>query len=106
VGPSRERTGKLAVVPKCFHEPTVEIGQEVRLSASLERELEEVLLGRQDLEGLTIGSQRQADPFHEDRLSEPMRWLLDRRDTDAYRVNAPGSASTWSRATMSSRASS
>jgi hypothetical protein len=29
-------TGKLAVVPKCFHEPTVEIGQEVRLSASLD----------------------------------------------------------------------
>jgi len=64
-------TGKLAVVPKCFHQPTVEIGQEVRMSASLERELEEELLGRQDLEGLTVGSQRQADPFHEDRLSEP-----------------------------------
>jgi transcriptional regulator with XRE-family HTH domain len=83
-------TGKLAVVPKCFHEPTVEIGQEVRLSASLERELEEELLGRQDLEGLTIGSQRQADPFHEDRLSQPMRWLLDRRDTGAYRVECTG----------------
>jgi hypothetical protein len=83
-------TGKLAVVPKCFHEPTVENGQEVRLSASPERELEEELLGRQDLEGLTIGSQRQADPFHEDRLSQPMRWLLDRRDTDAYRVECTG----------------
>jgi hypothetical protein len=83
-------TGKLAVVPKCFHEPTVEIAQEVRLSASLERELEEELLGRQDLERLTIGSQRQADPFHEDRLSQPMRWLLDRRDTDAYRVECTG----------------
>ena len=39
---------------------------------------------------MTIGSQRQADPFHEDRLSQPMRWLLDRRDTDAYRVECTG----------------
>jgi transcriptional regulator with XRE-family HTH domain/pimeloyl-ACP methyl ester carboxylesterase len=83
-------TGRLAVVPKAFHGPTVEAGQEARLSASLERELEEELLGRQDLEGLLEGSHRQADPFHRDRLSEPMRWLLDRRDTDAYRVECVG----------------
>jgi hypothetical protein len=84
-------TGRLAVVPKAFHEPTVEAaGQEARLSASLERELEEELLGRQDLEGLVEGSHRQADPFHTDRLSEPMRWLLDRRHTDAYRVECVG----------------
>jgi hypothetical protein len=48
-------TGRLAVVPKAFHAPTVEAGQEARLSASLERELEEELLGRQDLEGVPIG---------------------------------------------------
>jgi hypothetical protein len=83
-------TGRLAVVPKAFHGPTVEAGQEARLSASLERELEEELLGRQDLEGLLEGSHRQADPFHTDRLSEPMRWLLDRRHTDAYRVECVG----------------
>ena len=44
----------------------------------------------QQLEGLTIGSQRQADPFHENRLSQPMRGLLDHRDTDAYRVECTG----------------
>jgi transcriptional regulator with XRE-family HTH domain len=83
-------TGRLAVVPKAFHGPTVEAGQEARLSASLERELEEELLGRQDLEGLVEGSHRQADPFHTDRLSEPMRWLLDRQHTDAFRVECVG----------------
>jgi hypothetical protein len=83
-------TGRLAVVPKAFHEPTVEAGLETRLSASLERELEEELLGRQDLEGLVEGSYRQADPFHRDHLSEPMRWLLDRRHTDAYHVECVG----------------
>lgn len=49
-------TGRLAVVPKAFHEPLIEATEEVRLSASLERELEEELLGREDLEGLTQGS--------------------------------------------------
>jgi transcriptional regulator with XRE-family HTH domain len=83
-------TGRLAVVPKAFHEPIVEAGLETRLSASLEREFEEELLGRQDLEGLVEGSYRQADPFHRDHLSEPMRWLLDRRHTDAYRVECVG----------------
>jgi hypothetical protein len=83
-------TGRLAVVPKAFHEPTVEAAEEVRLSASLERELEEELLGREDLEGLTQGSYRLADPFHVDRLSEPMQWLIDRRHTDAYRMECVG----------------
>jgi hypothetical protein len=83
-------TGRLAVVPKAFHEPTIEATEEVRLSASLERELEEELLGREDLEGLAQGSYRLADPFHADRLSEPMQWLIDRRHTDAYRVECVG----------------
>jgi hypothetical protein len=83
-------TGKLAVVPKAFHEPTVELAGEVSLSASLEREFEEELLGRQDLEQLSETSHRQVDPFHPDRLSEPMRWLLDRAHTDAYRVECLG----------------
>jgi hypothetical protein len=83
-------TGRLAVVPKAFHGPTVEPNQEARLSATLERELEEELLGRQDLEGLAEGSHRQADPFHRDHLSEPMRWLLDHRHTNAYRMECVG----------------
>lgn len=83
-------TGKLAVVPKAFHGPTVEPAGDASLSASLERELEEELLGREDLEHLSENSHRQADPFHPDRLSEPMRWLLDRARTDAYRVECLG----------------
>jgi len=83
-------TGRLAVVPKAFHGPTVEAAAEARLSASLEREFEEELLGRQDLEQLTEGSSWRADPFHPDHLSEPMRWLVARRHTDAYRLECVG----------------
>ncbi|MGH8886989.1 MAG: helix-turn-helix domain-containing protein [Egibacteraceae bacterium] len=82
--------GKLAVVPKAFHQPSVEAAEEASLSASLERELEEELLGREDLEHLSESSYRRADPFHPDHLSDPMRWLLDRRQTDAYRVECLG----------------
>src|SRR3712207_7591169 len=57
----RSATGRLAVVPKSFHEPTVEPRLEARLSASLERELEEELLGRQDLEGLDPRSFRRSE---------------------------------------------
>lgn len=66
-------TGRLAVVPKAFHCPTTEAAEEAHLSASLERELEEELLGREDLEQVSERSFRRADPFHADQLSEPMR---------------------------------
>ncbi len=79
-------TGRLAVVPKAFHGPTTEAAEEAHLSASLERELEEELLGREDLEQVSERSFRHVDPFHADQLSEPMRWLVERRQTDAYRV--------------------
>jgi hypothetical protein len=82
--------GRLAVVPKAFHGPTVEPTDEARLSASLERELEEELLGRQDLEQLAEGTSRRADPFHPEHISEPMQWLQERRHTDAYRVECVG----------------
>jgi hypothetical protein len=83
-------TGRLAVVPKAFHGPTTEPTEEAHLSASLERELEEELLGRQDLEHLSESSLRWIDPFHPDHLSEPMRWLVERKQTDAYRVECVG----------------
>lgn len=82
--------GKLAVVPKAFHGPTVEPAREASLSASLERELEEELLGRDDLANLSENSYRRADPFHPDHLSEPMRWLRERWQTDAYRIECVG----------------
>jgi transcriptional regulator with XRE-family HTH domain len=83
-------TGRLAVVPKAFHGPTTEAAEEAHLSASLERELEEELLGREDLEQVSERSFRRVDPFHADQLSEPMRWLVERRRTDAYRVECIG----------------
>jgi transcriptional regulator with XRE-family HTH domain len=83
-------TGRLAVVPKAFHGPTTEAAEEAYLSASLERELEEELLGREDLEQVSERSFRRVDPFHADQLSEPMRWLVERRQTDAYRVECVG----------------
>jgi transcriptional regulator with XRE-family HTH domain len=83
-------TGRLAVVPKAFHGPTNEAAEEAQVSASLERELEEELLGREDLEQVSASSFRRVDPFHTDRLSEPMRWLVQRRQTDAYRLECVG----------------
>src|SRR6266567_2906086 len=83
-------TGRLAVVPKAFHGPTTEAAEEAHLSASLERELEEELLGREDLEQVSERSFRRVDPFATDQLSEPMRWLAERRQTDAYRLECVG----------------
>jgi transcriptional regulator with XRE-family HTH domain len=83
-------TGRLAVVPKAFHGPTTEAAEEAHLSASLERELEEELLGREDLEQVSERSFRHVDPFHTDQLSKPMRWLVQRRHTDAYRLECVG----------------
>jgi hypothetical protein len=40
--------GRLAVIPKAFHGPTVEPQAEADLSASVHRELEEELLGRDE----------------------------------------------------------
>ncbi len=96
--------GKLAGAPKAFHGPTVEPAKEASLSASLERELEEELLGREDLEHLSESSCRQADPFHPDRLSEPMRGYSNAGRPTPTGWNASASGSTWSRATMSSPA--
>jgi hypothetical protein len=71
--------GRLAVIPKAFHQP---LGgtQETALSESIERELEEELLGRQDLEELSAETARRAAPRHPQAISEPMRWLLEHPD--------------------------
>jgi transcriptional regulator with XRE-family HTH domain len=72
--------GKLAVVPKGFHQPTGEPADEAQLSVTLRRELEEELLGRRDLEQVG-GSTHHVDLLHAQRLTEPMAWLLDRPGT-------------------------
>ena len=43
-------TGALAGIPKAFHQPIVDAYGETRISTTVEREMEEELLGRPDLE--------------------------------------------------------
>jgi hypothetical protein len=106
----QERSGRvlnsarrLAVVPKAFHQPLVDLDEDTRISATLEREMEEEPFGRPELDA-TRGEQRRADPMHADRLSEPMRWLLKRANPTHGAWNASASASTPHPATSSSRA--
>jgi hypothetical protein len=82
--------GRLAVIPKAFHGPTVEPSAEADLSTSVHRELEEELLGRDELGNVFNEGLRKVDPFHTDLLSEPLRWLLDRQDPSAYRLECVG----------------
>ena len=49
---------------------------DARIGATLRREMEEELFGREDTDN-TIGKPYAADPMHPMRLSEPMRWLMD-----------------------------
>jgi hypothetical protein len=92
----QQRSGKvlnaanrLAVIPKGFHEPLVDFSDDAQLSATLEREMEEELFGRADVDS-TEGERRQADPFHLSRLSEPMRWLIDHNTPDQWRMECTG----------------
>ncbi|GAA0720630.1 hypothetical protein Drose_06900 [Dactylosporangium roseum] len=92
----QERSGRvlnssrrLAVIPKAFHEPLVDYGDDAAIGATLEREMEEELFGRTDVDS-TSGEQRHADPMHPSRLSEPMRWLLDRLDGGHWRMECTG----------------
>jgi hypothetical protein len=82
--------GRLAVIPKAFHGPTVEPWAEADLSTSVHRELEEELLGRDELGNVSDEGLRKVDPFHTDLLSEPLRWLLDHKDPSAYRLECVG----------------
>jgi transcriptional regulator with XRE-family HTH domain len=82
--------GRLAVIPKAFHGPTVEPQAEADLSCSVHRELEEELLGRDELGNVLPEGLRKVDPFHTDLLSEPLRWLLDHQDPSAYQLECVG----------------
>jgi hypothetical protein len=67
---------RLAVIPKGFHQPMTDFRADARIGATLRREMEEELFGREDADN-TIGKPYAADPMHPMRLSEPMRWLMD-----------------------------
>jgi hypothetical protein len=72
--------GRFAVVPKAFHQPMSGL-EEPALSATVERELEQELLGRDDPEQISAESVRRAAPRHPRSLSEPLKWLLGHRQS-------------------------
>lgn len=78
---------KLAVIPKGFHQPLTDIREDTALGATLQREIEEELFGRDDIDN-TVTDQRCADPMHPSRLSKPMRWLTS--VPDALRMECTG----------------
>ena len=76
---------RLAVIPKAFHQPLADLSEDAELRATIEREMEEELLGRPELDSSTH-AQLRADPMHMTRLSEPMRWLVDHSNVQTWRV--------------------
>jgi hypothetical protein len=79
--------GQLAVIPKGFHEPMTDFRNDARIAATLLREMEEELFGREDIDS-TLTEPHAADPMHPARLSEPMRWLTD--NPGALRMECTG----------------
>jgi hypothetical protein len=79
---------RLAVVPKGFHQPMTDYRADAKISATLLREMEEELFGREEIDN-TVNGQQAADPMHPSRLSEPMRWLLT-ENPGALRVECTG----------------
>jgi hypothetical protein len=90
----QERSGRvlnasrrLAVIPKSFHEPLVDYAEDAQFCMTLEREMEEELFGRDDVDSV-LDDLRHADPMHPSRLSPPMRWLVDH--PAAWRMECTG----------------
>jgi hypothetical protein len=79
---------RLAVIPKGFHQPMTDYRSDAKIAATLLREMEEELFGREEMDN-TVTRQSAADPMHESRLSEPMRWLLT-ENPGALRVESTG----------------
>jgi hypothetical protein len=79
---------QLAVIPKGFHQPLTDFRGDARIAATLRREMEEELFGREDIDN-TVNEQHAADPMHPARLSAPMRWLLT-ENPGALRMECTG----------------
>jgi transcriptional regulator with XRE-family HTH domain len=67
--------GRLSVIPRGFHQPLTDFRADASIGSTLRRELEEELFCRIDVDN-TVSEGRIADPMHPNRLSEPMRWLM------------------------------
>ncbi len=81
-------SGRLAVIPKCFHEPTSEPTWEISVGTSLARELEEELFGKAEVD-TTLDTRRTIDPMHPDLLTGPMRYLTE-AGPDAWSMECTG----------------
>jgi hypothetical protein len=68
--------GRLAVIPKGFHQPMNDVRADAQVGVTLLRELEEELFGRGEVD-ITATTRRIAAPMHPGRTSEPLRWLLE-----------------------------
>ena len=79
---------QLAVIPKGFHQPLTDFRGDAKIAATLRREMEEELFGREDIDN-TINEQHAADPMHPARLSAPMRWLV-KENPGALRMECTG----------------
>lgn len=82
--------GRLATIPKAFHQPLTDLRHDARPSATLLREMEEELFGRVEVDSTDPQPHRRADPMHPGQLSEPMRWLTERRGAGAWRAECVG----------------
>lgn len=80
---------QLAVIPKGFHQPATDYRADTQLGATLLREMEEELFGRDDVDN-TLAEQRSAEPMHPTRQSDPMRWLLERPLGEGLRLECVG----------------
>jgi hypothetical protein len=78
---------RLAVIPKAFHQPMTDYQSDARIGATLRREMEEELFGREDAD-CTILPGKFADPMHPARLSAPMRWLM--ANSGSFRIECTG----------------
>jgi hypothetical protein len=79
---------QLAVIPKGFHQPLTDFRGDAKIAATLRREMEEELFGRDDIDN-TVNERHAADPMHPARLSAPMRWLLT-ENPGALRMECTG----------------
>lgn len=73
--------GRIAVIPKCFHQPTNEPPAEVDIQTTLLRELEEELFGRDEVDG-TGDARRLAEVLHPSRMTAPLAWLVSSSSLD------------------------
>jgi len=67
----------------------VGFADDAQITSTIERELEEELFGRAELDS-TYAHPKHADPMHISRMTPPMRWLASHPDSDAWRIECTG----------------